>query len=109
MACAAIDVGLPTEVASLEEERGATRARWGPFAALHDPGVFFEPRHEIRAYEALGHECLASRSASAEGRRMQLERARASWRFFLLEGGDEGRWAEPAHAALSALERELSP
>lgn len=109
MACAAIDVGLPTEVASLEEERGATRARWGPFAALHDPGVFFEPRHEIRAYEALGHECLASRSASAEGRRMQLERARASWRFFLLEGGDEGRWAEPARAALSALERELSP
>lgn len=108
MACEAIDVGLPHDVAMLEPSRAATRARWGPFAALHDPDVFFEPRYEIRAYEALGHACLATRSASSEGRRIQLERARASWRFFLLEGGSEGPWAERAESALSTLEGLLT-
>lgn len=102
-ACRAIDIGLPDELPVLAASRAATRARWGPFAALHDADVFFEPAHEVRAYEALGHECLAGRSASPEGRRAQLERARASWRFFLLEGGSEGRWAERARAAEARL------
>lgn len=107
MACAAIDVGLPHDVAMLERQRQVTRDRWGPFAALHDPDVFFEPHYEIRAYEALGHECLAGRSSSAEGRRMQLLRAERSWEAFAAEGGRESLWAEAARAALTVVQAEL--
>lgn len=102
-ACAAIDIGLPDEYPALAAARAEVRARWGPFAALHDADVFFEPASEVRAYEALGHECLASRSASAEGRAAQRERARASWRYFLLEGGAEGPWAASARTAEARL------
>ncbi|GEM_PF-1985517 len=105
-ACAAIALGLPDEHPALAARRAATRARWGPFAALHDEDVFFEPAYEVRAYEALGHECLAARSVTSEGRRLLFERARGSWRFFLMEGGADGRWAERARMSeerLSAL------
>jgi hypothetical protein len=108
MACAAIDVGLPHDVAMLERQRQLTRDRWGPFAALHDPDVFFEPHYEIRAYEALGHECLAGRSSTPEGRQMQLQRAARSWEAFAAEGGTDSVWAEAAIAASSGVRALLA-
>jgi len=108
MACAAIDVGLPHDVAMLERQRQLTRDRFGPFAALHDPDVFFEPHYEIRAYEGLGHECLAGRSSTPYGRRMQLLRAEHSWEAFAAEGGAESGWAQAAAAALSGVRAQLA-
>lgn len=79
----------------------------GPFAVLHLDFVFFEPRHEIHAYEALGHEARA-RPADGAVDVTQLRAALQSWRFFLAEGGSASRWAASARARVAELEREIA-
>lgn len=78
--------------------------RHGVLAALHYPTVFFEPRCEIHAYEALGHEALARGEG---GDRAELRRAQRSWRLFLAEGGSTTRYAPIARAHVDRLEREF--
>jgi tetratricopeptide (TPR) repeat protein len=80
--------------------------RWGAFAPLHAGGVFFEPACEIHAYEALGHEALATRASTPEGRAAELAAARRSTRSFL---GTGGRASIYASVALAAEERLSSP
>ena len=80
--------------------------RYGAFTVLHLDGVFFEPPCEIHAYEALGHEALATRASTAEGRTAEWTAARLSARFFLAEGGRASPYADVitrAEQRLSAL------
>ncbi len=87
-------------------------ARHGPVAALHVPGVGFDPRWEIHAYEALAHEALAreATTAAARGRGAPeaadgaRERARRSLRAFFAVGGERSRYREVAERALQRLE-----
>ncbi len=83
--------------------RGRLLDRYGPFAVLHLDGVFFEPACEIHAYESLGHEALATRAASAEGRAAEWTAARLSARFFLAEGGRASPYAAVAREADARL------
>lgn len=90
------------------------RASWqaasrdhGPFAVLHLDGVFFEPRYEIHAYEALGHEARARPEAGSVDT-AELGEALSSWRFFLAEGGASSRWGAIARAHVERLEAELA-
>lgn len=85
----------------------AVSLRHGAFAVLHLAFVFFEPRHEIHAYEALGHE---ARARAAEGAidADALRAALQSWRYFLAEGGTASRWAASARRHVERLEAELA-
>lgn len=73
------------------------------FAALHEEGVFFEPACEIHAYEALGHEALATRASTDEGRAVEWARALRSTRYFLAEGGRSSIYADAARDAEARL------
>jgi tetratricopeptide (TPR) repeat protein len=86
----------------------AALAAHGRFAILHLDGVFFEPRCEIHAYEALGHEALA-RADEGPAQSVELGRALRSWRLFLAEGGTASRFAPIARAHVARLEPELAP
>lgn len=82
-------------------------ARHGAVAALHVPGVSFEPRWERHAYEALVHEALAQaaqRQGQPERVQSERERARRSLRAFFTSGGGESRFAEVARAGMARLE-----
>ena len=81
---------------------GAAVARHGSFAILHIEGVYFEPRYEIHAYEALGHEARATVSIDADP--SHLPDALRSWRLFLTEGGVASRFATLARAHIDRLE-----
>ncbi len=87
-------------------------ARHGPLAALHHPGVSFEPRWEIHAYEALAHEARARAArASRLPDRGELaatedERALRSLRAFFAVGGEASPHAAAAREALARLERQ---
>ncbi|MGE0792059.1 MAG: hypothetical protein AB7S26_40675 [Sandaracinaceae bacterium] len=76
----------------------------GPLAVLHLDHVFFEPTYEIHAYEAVGHEALATMI----GRDQAQERRNAlrSWRLFLAEGGTSSPYAEVARRHVEALEQD---
>lgn len=89
--------------------RATIAARYGAFAVLHDEGVFFEPACEIHAYESLGHEALATRASTAEGRHAEWTAARHSARYFLAEGGRSSPYASTAIAADARLGALLSP
>ncbi len=82
--------------------------RHGPFAILHFDGVYFEPRCEIHAYEALGHEALA-RAPGAAADAQALRRALVAWRLFLAEGGNASRFAPAARRHVARLEAEVEP
>jgi len=84
----------------VDETRGD---RSGTFAMLHQEGVFFEPACEIHAYESLGHEALARRASTAEGRAREWTAARLSARFFLAEGGAQSIYRDVAVAAEARL------
>lgn len=77
--------------------------RYGAFALLHAEGVFFEPACEIHAYESLGHEALAVRAATDEGRAAEWTSARLSARYFLAEGGRSSPYASVATSAEARL------
>ncbi len=79
---------------------------YGNFAVLHIEGVFFEPRWEIRAYEALGHEALGH-PEDGPADPDELRRALVSWRYFLAEGGVASRYAPMVRRNIERLEREL--
>jgi tetratricopeptide (TPR) repeat protein len=81
--------------------------RYGAFAVLHMEGVFFEPACEIHAYESLGHEALATRASTPEGRVAEWTAARLSARFFLAEGGRASPYAAIATEAEARLTRLL--
>lgn len=66
---------------------------------------FFEPRWEIHAYEALGHEALA-RPDDGPGNAEELRLALRSWRLFLADGGVASRYAPIARQHIAELERE---
>ena len=85
----------------------AVSLRHGAFAVLHLAFVFFEPRHEIHAYEALGHEARA-RPADGAVDGDALRAALQSWRYFLAEGGTASRWAASARRHVERLEAELA-
>lgn len=82
--------------------------RYGAFAILHVEGVFFEPACEIHAYESLGHEALAQRAATPEGRTAEWTAARLSARFFLAEGGRASIYAATASEAEARLSQLLT-
>ncbi|MBX7192434.1 MAG: hypothetical protein K1X94_10260 [Sandaracinaceae bacterium] len=79
-------------------------AEHGPVAALHHPGVTYEPRWERHAYEALVHEALAARAADDEHREAERARARRALRMFFTVGGTASPYAEVARAALARLD-----
>ncbi|GAB4217065.1 MAG: hypothetical protein OHK0013_44270 [Sandaracinaceae bacterium] len=84
-------------------------SRHGPTAALHVPGVSFEPRWEIHAYEALVHEArgMAMREGrlpgGAEAAEASIERARRSLRAFFAVGGERSFFREVAERAATRL------
>ncbi len=75
----------------------------GVFAVLHLPFVFFEPRYEVHAYEALGSEALARGEEGQADDPELLARALRSWRLFLAEGGAGSRYAPGARASIDRL------
>lgn len=79
----------------------------GAFAVLHLDFVFFEPRYEIHAYEALGHEALA-RPAEGGVDVGELRLALEKWRHFLDEGGSASRWAPRARRHVERLEAQIA-
>lgn len=81
--------------------------RHGPFAVLHLEFVFFEPRYEIHAYEALGHEALA-RTAEGSASVNELRAALTKWRYFLDGGGNASRWAPRAREHVERLSAEIA-
>jgi len=89
-------------------------ARHGPLAALHHPGVSFEPRWEIHAYEALAHEARARAARasrlpeSGELAATEDERALRSLRAFFAVGGEASPHADAAREALARLERQVA-
>jgi tetratricopeptide (TPR) repeat protein len=96
------DAGLAIDAgASITMEHGV-------FAPLHAPIVGFDPPCEIHAYEAIGHEALASRASSDEARASELEAALRSTRYFLAEGGRESRYAATAESAEARLSAAIS-
>lgn len=107
---------LETALRAMDADRERLRASdaAGPgvasqdFAALHAPSVFFEPPCEIHAYEALGHEALATRAATDEGRVAEWTLALRSTRYFLAEGGRASIYAEAAHDAERRLSARLA-
>jgi tetratricopeptide (TPR) repeat protein len=94
---------IDADHSATEPARAALVDRHGHFALLHVPGVFFEPACEIHAYESLGHEALATRASTAEGRAAEWTAARLSARFFLAEGGRASIYASTAEAAEARL------
>ncbi len=80
----------------------------GPLAVLHLPFVFFEPRWEIHAYEALGHEAMGRAESGAAHPEEELRRALVSWRLFLADGGVASRYAPIARRGIERLEAETS-
>jgi tetratricopeptide (TPR) repeat protein len=86
----------------------ALASQHGVFAALHQPGVFFEPACEIHAYEALGHEALAATAATREARASELGAALRSTRYFLAEGGRSTVYASVAERAEARLSAALA-
>jgi len=86
-------------------ERDRVQRRWGAFAVLHDPAVFFEPAYEMFGYHAVGYEAFAARPGVDT--RAALTNALASWRRFLAEGGTSSRFAAHARAQVERLESEV--
>jgi tetratricopeptide (TPR) repeat protein len=84
--------------AALEQARKAVEAEGGRMQVLRSDGVFFEPAHEVHAYEGLGHEALAARNEADRAR--ELTRAAASYRAWLGAAGD-------AHAFSAATRGDL--
>ena len=80
--------------------------RWGAFAPLHHPEVFFEPTYELHAYHAVGYEAFADRPEVSA--RTALGAALTSWRRFLAEGGTSSRYAAHARAQVEALEIRIA-
>ena len=76
-------------------------------AILHSTLVFFEPAHEVHAYDALGWEALARRAGRDADRRELLERAVRAWREHLTGGGNAGAYADHARRAVERIEQEL--
>lgn len=90
-------------------ERGRLVERHGAFSVLHLDGLFFEPPCEIHAYESLGHEALATRASTPEGRAAEWTAARLAARFFLAEGGRSSPYVDVATAAEARLGALLGP
>jgi tetratricopeptide (TPR) repeat protein len=81
---------------------------YGPMAILHSPRIaFFEPRHELHAYDAIGWEALARQATIPESRQDLLRRARQSWNLFLTDGGNAERFADHARRAAARLDAEI--
>ncbi len=102
---------LETVLEAVEADRarlGAGDEAAGDFAALHDDAVFFEPACEIHAYEALGHEALATRASTDEGRAAAWTQALRSTRYFLAEGGRASLYADTARDAEARLSARLA-
>ena len=72
---------------------------------LRSDGVFFEPEHEIHAYEGLGHEALAARSDA--DRALELAAAAASYRAFIDAAGSNAAFSTAARADLDQVEAAL--
>lgn len=110
----AVEASLAWTPNALDRVAAELVARHGPLAALHHPGVTFEPRWEIHAYEALVHEGRASaaragRLAGAEELAVaEDERALRSLRAFFAVGGAASPHAEVARQALERLESRLA-
>ncbi len=79
-------------------------AQHGPTAALHHPGVAFEPRWERHGYEALVHEALAARATDPDSAQTERARAQRSLRAFFTVGGNASPYAEVARQALARVE-----
>jgi tetratricopeptide (TPR) repeat protein len=94
---------VPDDVARL----GIDHQSHGPMAILHSTLVFFEPAHEVHAYDALGWEALARRAGGDADRRELLERAVRAWREHLTGGGNAGAYADHARGAVERIEQEL--
>jgi tetratricopeptide (TPR) repeat protein len=88
---------------------GEVVARHGALAALHVPGVAFDPRWEIHAYEALAHEARAAAARAGrlpggdETAEAETERARRSLRAFFAVGGERSPYRASAERALVRL------
>ena len=81
-------------------------AQHGPVAALHHPGVSFEPRWERHAYEALAHEALAQQASDPDAAQAERARARRALRAFFAVGGNESPYADVARQGLSRLDAD---
>jgi tetratricopeptide (TPR) repeat protein len=85
-------------------------SRHGATAALHVPGVTFEPRCELHAYEALAHEARAQAMQAgrlpggSEAAEATFERARRSLRAFFAVGGEGSRFRDVAERAVQRLD-----
>jgi tetratricopeptide (TPR) repeat protein len=88
--------------AALEQARKAVDAEGGHMQVLRSDGVFFEPEHEIHAYEGLGHEALAARPEA--DRSAELAAAAASYRALLEALGDTPAFGAAARADLERIE-----
>jgi tetratricopeptide (TPR) repeat protein len=91
--------------AALAHARKAVDAEGGRMQVLRSDGVFFEPEHEIHAYEGLGHEALAARSDA--DRALELAAAAASYRAFIDAAGDSAVFSTAARADLDQVEAAL--
>jgi tetratricopeptide (TPR) repeat protein len=90
---------------ALAHARKAVDAEGGRMQVLRSDGVFFEPEHEIHAYEGLGHEALAARSDA--DRALELSAAAASYRAFIDAAGSNAVFSTAARADLDQVEAAL--
>ena len=91
--------------AALEQARKAVDADAGRMQVLRSDGVFFEPAHDLHAYEGLGHEALAARPDA--DRSLELTRAAASYRAWLDAAGDAHAFAAAARSDLERVQAAL--
>lgn len=76
-----------------------------PVAALHEPGVGFQPSFELAAYEGVVFEALAE-TTDVERRRDWLARASRAWRRFFVLGGERSIYRDVATEAARRLESQ---
>jgi tetratricopeptide (TPR) repeat protein len=96
---------LGEHASALQNAQKAVQQEGGHMQVLRSDGVFFEPKHELYYYEALGHEALASRPEA--DRVEELAAAAASFRVFVAAAGDAGIFTAAARASLERIEAEL--
>jgi tetratricopeptide (TPR) repeat protein len=91
---------------AIDQARRAIEAEGGTMRVLRSDDVFYEPSHEIRYYEALGHEALATRDGA--DRATALAAAARAWRDFLAGAGPTGRFSESARRNAERVEMALA-
>jgi tetratricopeptide (TPR) repeat protein len=91
--------------AALAHARKAVDAEGGRMQVLRSEGVFFEPEHEIHAYEGLGHEAIAGRDDA--DRALELSAAAGSYRAFIDAAGANAAFTTAARADLDQVEAAL--